>query len=165
MLFRSPWSNCTYLCADVNLGIMDWERLKLCNISRHSSHLSVVVLAVHRLYETLMIIGLMWSKKTSLITTPKHLGAQIFRWTLRYTPHFQSTFQMKWAVGRIRSSFQMRCTLRSDIPPNWNCQWQQVNYWLINVWSESPFKTVIFITALHCVQLYMLSFGVELLDR
>ena len=52
---------------------------------------------------------------------------------------------------------------------NWNCQWQQINYWLSNVWSESPFKTAIFTAALHCVlhciQLYKLSFGVELLDR
>ena len=29
----------------------------------------------------------MQSKKTSLMTTPKHLGTQIFRWTLRYTRH------------------------------------------------------------------------------
>ena len=36
-------------------------------------------------------------------------------------------------------------------PHNWNCLSQQVNYWLINVCSEIPFETVIFITALHCV--------------
>ena len=57
-----------------------------------------------------------------------------------------------------------QCTL-ADWPPIWNCHWQQIKYWLINVCSESPFKTVIFITALHCIKLYMLSFGVQLLDR
>ena len=49
-------------------------------------------------------------------------------------------------------------------PPIWNCHLQQIKYWLINVCSESPFKTVIFITALHCVKLYMLSFGIQLLE-
>ena len=73
---------------------------------------------------------------------------------------------VKWQIKDVRCSTKI--TFQID-PPHWNCQWQQVNYWLSNVWSESPFKTVIFTTALHCVlhcvQLYMLSFGVELLDR
>ena len=48
-------------------------------------------------------------------------------------------------------------------PLIWNCHCQEVNYWLSNVWSESPFETIT--TALHCIQLYLLSFGVQLLDR
>ena len=39
----------------------------------------------------------------------------------------------------------------SSLPPLCNCHTQQNMYWLIYVWSENPFKTVIFITALHCV--------------
>ena len=37
---------------------------------------------LHKIYS----IGLMQSEKTSLMTTPKCLGTQIFRWTLRYAP-------------------------------------------------------------------------------
>ena len=48
-------------------------------------------------------------------------------------------------------------------PCIWNCHCQEVNYWLSNVWSENPFKTIM--TALHCILLYLLSFGVEQLDR
>ena len=39
----------------------------------------------------------------------------------------------------------------SSLPPIWNCHSQQNMYWLSYVWSENPFKTVISITALHCV--------------
>ena len=74
----------------------------------------------------------------------------------------ESPFKM---ISRIRSSFQMRCTLRQADPPTWNCQWQQIKSSLMYVCNESPFETVIFITALHCVKLYILSFGVELLER
>ena len=101
------------------------------------------------------------------------------RCTLRWAdpPHKTQWQQMKYyliyvfseipfkMVGRIRSSFQMRCTLRWADLPAWHCHWQQIKYWLIYVCSESPFETVIFITALHCVKLYILSFGVELLER
>ena len=95
------------------------------------------------------------------------------KWSLlKLTPQvsyiqFYGELELKFTPSKLSSNFQMTFADQlPDIPPhNWNCQWQQVNYWLINVWSENPFKTVIFVTALHCVQLYMLSFGVELLDR
>ena len=49
--------------------------------------------------------------------------------------------------------FKFSDDILSDIPPIWNCHCQEVNYWISNVWSEIPFKTVT--TALHCIQLYV----------
>ena len=47
----------------------------------------------------------------------------------------------------------------------WNLQFetlvQEIMHWLINVFCDSPFGTVSFITDLQCVKLYMLSFGVQ----
>ena len=65
----------------------------------------------------LLIIGLMQSEKTSLMTTPKCLGTQIFRWTLRYTPQYLSD-----EVTNIQCEMKYPDNL-SDIPPTWNCQW------------------------------------------
>ena len=48
------------------------------------------------------------------------------------------------------SSLLLKFTLQV-YPPIWNCSEQQNMYWLSYVWREYPFKTVIFITALHCV--------------
>ena len=76
-------------------------------------------------------IGWSMSSVRAHLKQPAEVG-QVFRWGVP---------QMTW-------------------PPIWNCHWQQIKYWLIYVCSESPFKTVIFITALHCVKLYILSFCV-----
>ena len=54
-----------------------------------------------------------------------------------------------WALLNVQQ-LTFSDDILSDIPPS-------------NVWSESPFETIT--TASHCIQLYMLSFGVQLLDR
>ena len=71
---------------------------------------------------------------------------------------------LKWLL-ELGQVFRQGVPSDELTPPIWNCHWQQMKYWLIYVCNESPFKTVIFITALHCVKLYILSCGVELLER
>ena len=66
---------------------------------------------------------------------------------------------LKWSLLKFTpqvssphiSSLLLKFTPQVYPPPFWNCHWQQITYWLINVCSENPFKTVIFKTALHCV--------------
>ena len=71
--------------------------------------------------------------------TPPHLklsvtGDQVLadlclQWEPIWNGHgIRSSSQRKWTT---RSTCQMKCTLRPDIPPIWNCHWQQIMYWLI----------------------------------
>ena len=62
-----------------------------------------------------------------------------------------------------------KCTyiLKANRPPSSHLKQsvKEITHLLINVCTESPIKTVSFITALQCVKLYMPSFDVELLER
>ena len=98
-------------------------------------------------------LDLYWSfvEKTSVMQDPNPKWDHIFRWSVQiqiYPPHLKllmtgdkvftdlclqwepiqnghrirSSFQMKW---KTRSSCQMKCTLRLDIPPSSDILWQR----------------------------------------
>ena len=65
-----------------------------------------------------------------------NLSSRMFR-----CAHQKGLFASHKTKQQVCSNFQMRCTLRWAAPP-WNCQWQQITYFLIYVINENPFKMV-----------------------
>ena len=87
-------------------------------------------------------------------------------WTINQQMYGKSMrAHLKWSLlkftprdSSLLLKFQVYCSslLLKFTPHIWNCHAQQNMYWPIYVYSENPFKTVIFITALfitalHCV--------------
>ena len=91
------------------------------------AHLGRIISIMHYIYmhNRPNIFGLVWSKETSVMTTPKHLGTQIFRWSVQIQIYPQVSDEVhtetqifKWSVQIqiyppiFRWSAQMKCTLR-----------------------------------------------------
>ena len=67
------------------------------------------------------------SDKLSDITP--QVSDEVLRWSAHWDPNLKWVHIFRWSV-------------QLQIYPPWNCQWQQINYCLIYVFNESPFKTV-----------------------
>ena len=62
-------------------------------------------------------------------------------WWWFYWSFVEKTSVKQSIKQQVCSNYQMMCT-DQIYPPAWNCQWQQIKYWLVYVLSESPFKMV-----------------------